>query len=80
MIGGFFAVPRSACSRQPSWSAHSFTVGSRSELEALERNPRTGTLSDRADAQEVGVSIRLKIEDSSKGLVATSPSVMTPAR
>ena len=47
MIGGFFAVPRSACSRQPSWSAHSFTVGSRSELEALERTARTGTLSDR---------------------------------
>jgi hypothetical protein len=32
---------------------------------------RTGTLSDRAGLQEVGVSVRLKIEDSSEGLVAT---------
>ena len=36
-----------SCSRRPSWSAHSFTAGSRSELEALKRTARTGTLSDK---------------------------------
>jgi hypothetical protein len=40
-------------------------------LEAPERTKGTGVLSDGAELQDVGVSVRLKIEDSGEELLPT---------
>jgi hypothetical protein len=59
------------CSRQPCWSAPSSTADLCSELEFHKRSPKTGPSRRSTELQEVAVSVRLKIENSREGLVAT---------
>ena len=59
------------CSRQPCWSAQSSTADLCSELEFHKRGQRPSPSRRSAELQEVVVSVRLKIENSREGLVAT---------